>query len=141
MDARLNIITLGVKDLRLSRKFYEDGLGFKASKASNEKISFYQLGPIVLALFAKEDLAEDAHVSAKSSGFAGFTMAQNVRNKDEVALTLAKAEAVGGKLVKPAQDVFWGGHSGYFSDPDGFLWEIAWNPFFEIDSQGSLKLP
>jgi catechol 2,3-dioxygenase-like lactoylglutathione lyase family enzyme len=141
LEARLNIVTLGVSDLKRARKFYEDGLGWKASSASQDNIAFFQLGGIVLALYPHNLLAEDATVQPAGSGFSGITLAQNVRKKEEVFAVLNTAEAAGGKIVKPAQDVFWGGHSGYFADPDGHLWEVAWNPHFHLNSYGEVELP
>ena len=141
VEARLNIVTLGVSDLIKARKFYEEGLGWKASSASQDTIVFFQLGGIVLALYPRDLLADDATVQAAGSGFRGFTLAHNVREKQEVAEILKIAEAAGGKIVKPAQDVFWGGHSGYFADPDGHLWEVAWNPHLTLNRRGEVKLP
>lgn len=140
MEPRLNVITLGVSDTKRSREFYES-LGWKASAASQEDITFFQLGGMVLALYPREALAEDATVKAEGSGFRGYTLAQNVRDKEEVAKVLKMAETAGAKILKPAQDVFWGGHSGYFADPDGNLWEVAWNPHFTLDEKGNLTLP
>jgi uncharacterized protein len=140
MKPRVHIITLGVKDVKRSRKFYEK-LGFQASSASQGDIVFFHAGGTVLALYPAEKLAEDAKVQAKGMGFKGVTLAHNVSKKAEVAEVLKEAEKAGGKIVKPAQDVFWGGHSGYFSDPDGHLWEAAWNPHFSLNKDGSLKLP
>jgi catechol 2,3-dioxygenase-like lactoylglutathione lyase family enzyme len=141
IEARLNIVTLGVSDLKRARKFYAEGLGWKASSASQDNIVFFQLGGIVLALYPRTLLAEDATVGPSGSGFRGITLAQNVREKDEVFAVLKMAEAAGGKVVKPAQDVFWGGHSGYFADPDGHLWEVAWNPHFDLNVRGEVELP
>jgi uncharacterized protein len=138
---RPHIITLGYKDLKRSRRFYEQGLGFKASSASQDDIVFYPTGGAVLALYPRKLLAKDAAVAPKGSGFAGITLAYNVKTKPEVAKILAKAAKAGGKIVKAAQDAVWGGHSGYFADPDGHLWEVAWNPFFKFDQNGNLKLP
>jgi catechol 2,3-dioxygenase-like lactoylglutathione lyase family enzyme len=140
MDARISIVTLGVTDLKKSKTFYEK-LGWSASSASQENIIFFQAGGIVLALYPRDLLAEDAKVDTQGSGFRGFTLAQNVSSKEEVSRALKVAEAAGGKILKPAQDVFWGGHSGYFADPDGNLWEIAWNPFLELTKEGLPKLP
>jgi catechol 2,3-dioxygenase-like lactoylglutathione lyase family enzyme len=137
---RPHVITLGSKDLKRSRKFYEQ-LGFKASSASQGDIVFFSTGGSVLALYPWASLAKDANVKAKGSGFAGVTLAFNVASKGEVAKALSKAEKAGGRILKSAQDVFWGGHSGYFADPDGHLWEVAWNPFFKFDKSGNLKLP
>ena len=106
-----------------------------------EGIVFYQAGGMALALFPHNELAKDANVAAGGSGFRGFTLAYNVRNLADVDIVLAEAVAAGATLVKPAVDAFWGGYSGYFSDPDGFLWEVAWNPSFAIAEDGSIRLP
>ncbi len=140
-EPRLNIVTLGVADLEKSRQFYEAGLGWKASSASQGDIVFFQLGATVLALYPRALLAEDAGVDAAGGGFAGITLAYNVRSKQEVAEFLNVASAAGGKIVKQAQDVFWGGHSGYFADLDGHLWEVAWSPGFELNARGEMVLP
>lgn len=140
MDARITIITLGVKNLKKQKSFYQK-LGWKPSNASQGDIVFFQLsGGLVLALYPRKLLAKDAHVSAVGRGFQGFTLAQNVRTKKEVSKVLSEAKKAGGKILKPAQDVFWGGHSGYFSDPEGNLWEVAWNPFFKMTKQGLLSI-
>ncbi len=119
MDPRVTVLTLGVKDLARSLSFYSEGLGWRRSSSSNENICFFQLENLIFALYPKHLLAEDATVNLNGSGFSGITFAHNVREKSEVAALLEKAERAGGKIVKPAQDVFWGGHSGYFADPDG----------------------
>jgi uncharacterized protein len=139
MDQRISIVTLGVRDLKRSRKFYES-MGWEASEKSQENIVFFQLGVMAVALYPWGLLAEDAKQNPSGSGFPGFTLAYNVRDKASVVSTLKQAEAAGAKILKPAQDVFWGGHSGYFSDPDGHLWEVAWNPYAELGSDGSFRL-
>jgi hypothetical protein len=140
MQPRLNIVTLGVYDLVRARTFYE-ALGWRASSASQGDIVFFEAGGAVMALYPREKLAEDAGVAAEGNGFRGFTLAQNVRSKNEVAEVLTIAKAAGAAIFKPAQDAFWGGHSGYFSDLDGYLWEVAWNPFFTMNQDGVLQLP
>ena len=140
MDARLNIVTLGVTNLKKSREFYENGLGWKAASVSSEHIVFFQLGGIVLALYPSAELAADAMQDPHGTGFRNVTLAQNVAAKDDVATVLRHAEQAGAIIVKPAQDVFWGGHSGYFADPDGHLWEIAWNPHFAMNEHGEVIL-
>lgn len=140
MEPRISIVTLGVRDLARARAFYE-ALGFVVSSSSNDNIVFFQAGAMALALYGWEALAEDAQLPADGAGFRGLTLAHNVREKAQVAQVLAAAEAAGGRILKPAQDVFWGGHSGYFADPDGHLWEVAWNPGFEIAADGALLLP
>lgn len=140
MDPRISIVTLGVADLQRSRTFYT-ALGWKESASSSESIAFYQAGCLIFGLYPRDKLAEDARVPGAGSGFRGFTLAYNARSKEGVDATLAEAVDAGGTLVKAAEDVFWGGYSGYFSDPDGFLWEVAWNPFFPIAEDGSISLP
>ncbi|UBF24566.1 VOC family protein [Kovacikia minuta CCNUW1] len=140
MRQNLNLVTLGVQDLGRSLQFYRDGLGWKPSRTSQE-VAFFQLGAVVLALYPRDKLAEDATVSPVGSGFPGITLAYNTRSREEVDEVLQQAEQIGGRIVKPAQDVFWGGYSGYFADPDGYLWEVAWNPFWELDAAGHLVLP
>jgi catechol 2,3-dioxygenase-like lactoylglutathione lyase family enzyme len=140
MEQRLSIVTLGVADLARSRSFYER-LGWRKSTASSEGIAFFQAGGIAIALYPREELAKDASVPAEGQGFAGVTLAYNARSRSEVDSVLAEVQGAGAKLVKAAQEAFWGGYSGYFSDPDGFLWEVAWNPFFPIAENGSLQLP
>jgi uncharacterized protein len=140
MDTRISIVTLGVRDLARARAFYE-ALGFTASRASQGDIVFFQAGGQALALYPWDKLAEDAESAPAGSGFRGVTLAHNVRAKEDVAPVLAAAAAAGGAIVKPAHDAFWGGHSGYFADPDGHLWEVAWNPFFPLAADGTLTLP
>lgn len=141
MEPRVSLVTLGVKDLERSLRFYRDGLGFPVSKASNDDVVFFRTGGIVVTLFPRDKLAEDAHVSESGSGFRGIALAHNVRDKAAVATILAAAERAGATITKPAQDVFWGGHSGYFADPDGHLWEVAWNPHFPLRADGTIELP
>ena len=140
MEQRLSIVTLGVSDLARSRQFYER-LGWRRSMAKAEGIVFFQAGGIALALYPREELAKDAKVSADGHGFTGISLAYNARTREEVDLVLAEAQAAGARLLKPAQEASWGGYSGYFSDPDGFLWEVAWNPFFPIAANGSIQIP
>jgi predicted lactoylglutathione lyase len=140
MDPRINIITLGVEDIERSKKFYEH-LGFVASSMSNEHFVAFQTVGVVFCLYPTRLLAEDATVESKGEGFRAVTLAYNVAHKEEVQSLLEHAEKCGAKITKPAQDVFWGGHSGYFADPDGHLWEIAWNPHWALGRDGMLQLP
>lgn len=96
---------------------------------------------MALALYPRKQLAEDAQLSPDGTGFCGIALAYNARTREEVDLIMAEAQAAGAKLLKPAQQAFWGGYSGYFSDPDGFPWEVAWNPGFPIAADGSILLP
>lgn len=141
MNPRINIITLAVENLAKSLDFYEKGLGWKKSAASQENIAFFQLGGIVLSLYPRQLLAEDAGISEEGSGFSGITLAYNAKSENEVDEVIAKVESLGAVIVKRPQKVFWGGYSSYFRDPDGHLFEVAFNPFFEFDDRDILKLP
>lgn len=131
MQPRISMITLGVRDLEKSVRFYRDGLGFP-QRESPPSVAFFTLNGTWLGLYSHDALAEDAAVSAAGNGFRGVALAHNVHSAAEVDAVLAQAVAAGATLVKPGQDVFWGGYSGYFADPDGHLWEVAWNPLFWI---------
>lgn len=141
MEARVTLVTLGVKDLERALGFYRDGLGWPLSSAGNEDVAFFRTGGVVLALYRRDLLAEDVGVSAEGTGFSGVTLAHNVAEHEDVDLVLDEAAAAGATLVKAAEDVFWGGRSGYFADPDGYLWEVAWNPGFPFAPDGTLVLP
>jgi hypothetical protein len=140
MIQTISFIALGVADLARSRAFYKR-LGWRESSASQEAVAFFQAGSVAFALFQREALAEDASVPAAGSGFAGFSLAHNVPSEAAVIATLDEAVAAGATLVRPADKVFWGGFRGYFADPDGFLWEICFNPFIALDADGFIKLP
>ena len=142
MEQRLSMVSLGVESVADSTAFYQR-LGWnKSETASNESISFIQLGGIMLGLYGRGPLAEDIGVeNTDPGGFSGIALAHNTRTKNGVDEVLTLAVNAGAKLLKPAQDVFWGGYSGYFSDPDGHLWEVAWNPFLEISEDGAVILP
>lgn len=135
MNPRMSMITLGVADLEKSVRFYEEGLGFPKKEPASEDVAFFTLNGTWLGLYGCEALAEDAMVSPEGSGFRGVTISHNVTSEAEVEATMAQALAAGATLAKPAQKVFWGGYSGYFKDPDGHLWEIAYNPFTWIGPQ------
>jgi len=140
MHPTLTVITLGVADLQRSRRFYSEGLGFRIARGSDENIVFLQAGGVVLGLYPRKLLAEDAMVPAAGSGFGGITLARNVASKAEVDAALAQAEHAGASILKSARDVFWGGYSGYFADPDGYTWEVAYNPHWELGEDGQVKL-
>jgi len=140
MEQRLSLITLGVADLDRAIAVYE-ALGWKRSVRDAPGAAFFQTGSIAFGLYPRDALADDATVDADGSGFRGFALAHNAREKGDVDALLSEAVAAGGTLVKQAEEVFWGGYSGYFADPDGFLWEIAWNPGFEIAEDGAIRLP
>jgi uncharacterized protein len=137
MEQRLSIVTLGVRDLAKARAFY-DSLGWKAG-SDDAGVVCYNLIGMALALFPWDELAADAQVPAAGEGFRGVTLAYNVRTKDEVARVLESAQRAGGKIVKAAQEAFWGGYTGYFADPDGHLWEVAWNPHSPLGPDGRFQ--
>ena len=129
MKPRISIVTLGVSDLARARQFYVEGLGLPVRQPENDGVLFLQMGDTVLALWSIHDLVEDAGIERGPEGFRNFNLAHNVATKEEVDAVLAEAVAAGGTLVKAGGDAFWGGYTGYFADPDGYLWEVAWNPF------------
>lgn len=139
MKPRLNIVTLGVKDLKKSTEFYSK-LGWKPTKDSDDKIVFFNQRGIVLGLYPLDKLAEDAGLSHKQSGFAGITLAINLETKEEVDKLYSTVVKNGGKSLVEPRETFWGGYDAYFADPDGNTWEIAWAPFWKFDEQGSLIL-
>ena len=142
MQPRITLITLGVADLGRSVRFYRDGLGLPTNYKAGDPIAFFDTQGTKFSLFPIHELAGDISSDTKSppGGFSGITIAHNVRLKEEVAAVLAEAARAGGKVVKPAQDVFWGGHSGYFTDPDGHYWEVAWNPLSPLGDDGFMTL-
>lgn len=131
MQPRISMITLGVRDLEKSIAFYEEGLGFPRMDSPPE-VAFFTLVGTWLGLFGREALAEDAHVSSAGAGFNSFSLAHNVASQAEVDAVVGQAVEAGATLVKKPQKVFWGGYSGYFTDPDGHLWEVAHNPHFWV---------
>ena len=141
MRQKLNLITLGVADFEKAVEFYEYGLGWKKSAASVEELAIFPLGGIVLALHPRTALAEDAMVDPSGSGFSGITLSYNGRSEKEVDAVLEKVKSLGATIIKPAQKVYWGGYSGYFKDLDGHLFEVAYNPFWELDENDNIKLP
>ncbi|MBM6596174.1 VOC family protein [Microvirga pudoricolor] len=140
MQPRITLLTLGVADVAKARAFYE-AWGWKASSASQEGVTFFQANGLALALFGRADLAADAGVEDTPTGFSAVSIAYNARSKEEADEVYALAIRAGARAVKPLHDVFWGGYSGYFADPDGHLWEVAWNPSFPLDEQGHMFLP
>lgn len=129
MEPRISLITLGVTDLERSRRFYEDVLGLPRLE-SPPGVYFFELGHTWLSLFPSNELAADAGVPGEGWGFRSFTLAHNVRSPEDADELMRTVASAGAKIVKPAQKAEWGGYSGYFADPDGFLWEVAWNPAF-----------
>jgi hypothetical protein len=140
MKPRITIITLGVEDLQRAVRFYRDGLGFPTDAKEDASIAIFMTGGVRLALYPKEALADDISKDVKVSpkGFGGITLAHNVSRKKEVAEVLALAQKAGAKIAKPAQDTFWGGYGGYFTDLDGYFWEVVRAPMCTFDRSGAL---
>lgn len=140
MEQRLSLVTLGMRDLQRSIEFYE-ALGWQRSMRAAEGVAFFQTLGSAFGLYPVESMHTDIGLEPGRTGFGGVVLSHNVRERDDVDRLLAEAAAAGGTLVKAGHEVFWGGVVGYFSDPDGYLWEIAWNPAFPIDTAGNITLP
>ena len=141
MEARISLITLGVEDLSRSFRFYKSDLGFPTTRKPEDGIVFFQTSGVTLALFPYHELANDVGPdwNVPRSKFTGITLAHNVRERHEVDALLESAAAAGAKVVKPASETEWGGYGGYFTDPDGYLWEVAWGAF-DFNGDGSLQV-
>lgn len=137
MEQRISLITLGVADMARASAFY-DALGWRRVE-SPPSIAAYDLIGQTLALYPIADLARDIGLDPSELSMGGATYAHNVRDKEDVAQLLAQAETAGARLLKPASDIFWGGHNGYFADPDGHIWEIAWNPYAPLSKAGAFR--
>jgi len=140
MDPHISFVTLGVSDLERSARFYQTGLGLPRL-TSPPGVAFFEMGQTWLALYPRHLLAADAGVPPDGSGFPGFALAHNVRSAADTDRLLATVVAAGGRIVKPAQPAVWGGYAGYFADPDGFLWEVAWNPRFPQAEESPKGVP
>lgn len=142
MEQRMSMITLGVEDLARARAFYENVVGWQAAPGPPE-IAFFDLGGTVFSLYPHDDLAKDMGIQAggkADDAYQGFALAHNARSKDEVDGIFARLGERGARIVKQPEDVFWGGYSGYFCDPDGHLWEVAYNPFWTIRDDGRISM-
>jgi len=139
--ANITLITLGVADVARATRFYE-ALGFvKSKRASQEDLTFMRAGGVVLALWGRQAQLEDACAEGIWIGNGGIVVAQNLASEVEVDCAMTRAEATGARMLKPAAKTFWGGYDGYFADPDNHVWEIAFNPFWQLDEEGRVKLP
>jgi len=136
---RVTLVTLGVEDLARSRRFYE-AMGWVPARAM-DGVVFFQMHGAVLGLFGRADLAADQGRAGATLGTGAMTLAQNFATKPAVDAAFALALSAGAVALKPPEDVFWGGYSGYFADPDGHVWELAMNPFWPLNDDGSLTLP
>lgn len=141
MESRISIVTLAVDDIERAREFYTEGLGFKTDAVPGEEMIFLKTNGTILGLYPLARFAEELPGQSVLRGdFSGITLAHNVQEKHEVLSVLDQARSAGAKIVKEASDTFWGGFSGYFRDPDGYYWEVAWAPFFNYDERGNLKI-
>lgn len=140
MEPRISLITLGISDFARSLRFYRDGLRWPTQATESSEIAFFNTAGTKFAIYPLGKLIEDISLAwpKSRSGFSGVTLAHNVRTREEVAEVLSQAEAAGAVILKRAQDAFWGGHSGYFADPDGYCWEVAFAPGFQFAEDGSL---
>ena len=142
MEPRISIVTLGVQDLQRSYEFYHRGLGFPTTRDPDQGIIFFRMQGVCLALYPLDKLAMDVSpdLTNERDAFPGITLAHNTRTKSEVDDILGRAESAGGKLLKAARIADWGGYSGYFSDPDGYVWEVAWSADWQFHDDGSLVI-
>jgi catechol 2,3-dioxygenase-like lactoylglutathione lyase family enzyme len=138
MEQRLSVVTLGVSDLARSRAFYE-ALGWTTGAAPDDDVVFFQSGGMVFALWSRSQLAEDSGVT-EGQGWGGITLAHNVRSASEVDSAMSEAAGAGATITRRAGETFWGGYSGVFLDPDGYPWEVAHNPHWQIGEDGSVAL-
>ena len=139
MEQRVSLITLGVSDLERSRGFYE-ALGWTTGAEPGDDVVFFQAGGMVVALWDRAKLAGDSVVE-DGGGWGGVTLAYNTRSPEEVDAVITEAEAAGAAIGRPGAETFWGGYSGVFIDPDGHAWEVAHNPRWTIEADGSVRLP
>jgi catechol 2,3-dioxygenase-like lactoylglutathione lyase family enzyme len=143
VEPRVSLLTLGVSDLQRAVAFYRDGLGWPKSEIGGEEVAFFKTGGVVMTLFPKVSFAADAGIdvdAVEHGGFSRVSLAHNVAEEGQVDSVLAEAARAGATIVKEAQEIFFGRH-GFFADPDGYLWEVAWNPSFPMGADGSIELP
>ncbi len=139
MEPRISLLTLGVSDLSKSKKFYE-ALGFKTTWSEDKGVIFFKTNGTVLSLFPFSELCKDIGSGEFEKKFGGITIAHNTREKHEVDEIFKIVTEAGGRIVKTPQDAFWGGYSGYFADPDGHIWEVAWGAF-PLKADSHLDVP
>lgn len=137
---RLSLVTLGVESVARSRAFYE-GLGFRPAEFDNAEVAFFDMNGVILALYGREPLALDAQVPGDGHGFRAMALAMNLINEAAVDAALREIADKGGRITRPAHKAFWGGYSGYFADPDGHLWEVAYNPHWPMNGEGRPQIP
>jgi uncharacterized protein len=143
VEPRVSLLTLGVSDLKKAIAFYRDGLGWPKSEVGGDEVAFFKTGGVVMALFPRPSFAADAGIDVddvEHGGFSRISLAHNVAEAGQVDSVLKEAARAGATIVKEAQEIFFGRH-GFFADPDGYLWEVAWNPSFPMNADGSIELP
>ena len=140
MEQRVSVITLAVRDLQRSRSFYETGLGWHPAFASDQ-VAFYQIGGAVLSLYSLTDLLEETRLAPESIKTGTVALAHNVRSREQVEAVMNQAGTAGARILKAPSETPWGGYSGYFADPDGQPWEVAFNPEWPLNEDGSLAIP
>ena len=143
MEPRVSLLTLGVSDFERAVAFYRDGLGWPKSEIGGEEVAFFKTGGVVIALFPRPSFAADAGIDVddvEHGGFSRVSLAHNVGEEGQVDEVPSEAAQAGATIVKEAQEIFLGRH-GFFADPDGYLWEVAWNPSFPMAADGSIELP
>ena len=139
----MSLLTLGVSDLKKAIAFYRDGLGWPKSEVGGDEVAFFKTGGVVIALFPRPSFAADAGIDVddvEHGGFSRISLAHNVAEEGQVDSVLNEAARAGATIVKEAQEIFFGRH-GFFADPEGYLWEVAWNPSFPMAEDGSIELP
>jgi catechol 2,3-dioxygenase-like lactoylglutathione lyase family enzyme len=143
VEPRVSLLTLGVSDLEQAVAFYRDGLGWPKSNVGDDEVAFFKTSGVVIALFPRASFAADAGLDVddvEHGGFSRVSLAHNVAEEGQVDSVLKEAARAGATIVKEAQEIFFGRH-GFFADPDGYLWEVAWNPSFPMAEDGSIELP
>jgi uncharacterized protein len=143
VEPRVSLVTLSVSDLARAVAFYRDGLGWPKSEVGGDEVAFFKTAGVVIALFPRVSFAADASIGlddVEHGGIARFSLAHNVAEEGQVDSVLKEAAEAGATIVKEAQEIFFGRH-GFFADPDGYLWEVAWNPSFPMGADGSIELP
>jgi predicted lactoylglutathione lyase len=138
VEQRISLVTLGVADVARARAFYE-ALGWQTNAAPDDDVVFFQSGGMILAIWGRDQLAEDSGVE-DAGGWGGVTLAYNARSPEEVDAVLAEAERAGARIPRAGGATFWGGYSGIFVDPDGHPWEVAHNPHWTLAEDGSVRL-
>ena len=143
MEPRLSLVTLGTVDLERGIRFYRDGLGWPLAEfaAESGEVAFFRTGGAIVTLYLRHLLAGEAGQCPEGTGFGGIVLSHNVREREQVDAVLAEAVRAGGRILTPAREMDWGGYCGHMADPDGHIWEVAWNPGFPILEDGTLQLP